>query len=90
VREVLLLDKVIEAPEDYRQLSGEALDRVIKVLKEWARRPPPSEVKEAKARAQELAAQGVEANLPESTREVLNYHLVKLTLLESGVLKPEK
>jgi hypothetical protein len=90
VREVLLLDRGIEAPEDWRQLSGETLDRVVKVLKEWAARPPPSEVKAVKARAQMLAAQGVEANLPESAREVLNYHLVKLALLESGVLKPNK
>ena len=90
VREVLLLDKGVEAPEDYRQLSGETLDRVIKTLKEWAKHPAAGEVKDARLRAQKLFEQGVNVGLPESTRDVLRYHLVKLELAEAGALKPRK
>jgi hypothetical protein len=90
VREVLLLDKGIEAPEDYRQLSGEALDRVIKALKEWARRPTARELRDARVRAQKLYEQGVELSLPESARDVLRYHLVKLELAETGSLRAKK
>jgi isopentenyl diphosphate isomerase/L-lactate dehydrogenase-like FMN-dependent dehydrogenase len=90
VREVLLLDKGIEAPEDYRQLSGETLDRVIKALKDWARRPTARELRDARVRAQRLFEQGIDAGLPESTRDVLRYHLVKLELAEAGALKPRK
>jgi hypothetical protein len=90
VREILLLDKGVEAPEDYRSLSGEALDKVIKALKEWARRPTARELRDARLRAQKLFEQGVDVGLPESTRDVLRYHLVKLELAEAGVLKPKK
>jgi hypothetical protein len=90
VREVLLLDKGIEAPEDYRQLSGETLDRVIKALKEWARRPTMKELRDARIRAQRLYEQGVDVGLPESTRDVLRYHLVKLELVETGALRAKK
>ena len=90
VREVLLLDKGIEAPEDYRQLSGEALDKVIKALKEWARRPAMKELRDARLKAQRLFEQGIDVGLPESTRDVLRYHLVKLELAEAGALKPRK
>jgi hypothetical protein len=90
VREILLLDKGIETPEDYRQLSGETLDRVIKALKEWAKHPAAGEIKDARLRAQKLFEQGVNVGLPESTRDVLRYHLVKLELAEAGALKPKK
>jgi hypothetical protein len=90
VREVLLLDKGIEAPEDYRQLGGETLDKVIKALKEWARRPTMKELRDARIRAQRLFEQGIDVGLPESTRDVLRYHLVKLELVETGALKPRK
>ena len=90
VREILLLDKGIEAPEDYRHLAGETLDRVIKALKEWARHPTAKELKDARVRAQKLFEQGIDVGLPESTRDVLRYHLVKLELAETGVLKTRK
>jgi len=90
VREVLLLDKGIETPEDYRKLSGETLDKVIKALKEWARRPTMKELRDARLRAQRLFEQGIDVGLPESTRDVLRYHLVKLELAEAGALKPKK
>jgi len=90
VREVLLLDKGIEAPEDYRQLSGEVLDKVIKALKEWAKHPAPKELRDARLKAQKLFEQGIDVGLPESTRDVLRYHLVKLELAEAGALKPRK
>jgi len=90
VREVLLLDKGVEAPEDYGQLSGETLDRVIKTLKEWAKHPAAGEIKDARLRAQKLFEQGVNVGLPESARDVLRYHLVKLELAEAGALKPRK
>ena len=86
VREILLLDKGIEAPEDYRLLHGETLDRVIKALKEWAKHPTAKELKDARVRAQKLFEQGIDVGLPESTRDVLRYHLVKLELAETGVL----
>ena len=86
VREILLLDKGIEAPDDYRLLHGETLDRVIKALKEWARHPTAKELKDARVRAQKLFEQGIDVGLPESTRDVLRYHLVKLELVETGVL----
>jgi len=90
VREVLLLDKGIEAPEDYRLLHGEALDKVIKTLKEWAKHPTARELRDARLKAQRLFEQGIDVGLPESTRDVLRYHLVKLELAEAGALKPRK